>query len=46
MLIAVEAVGGMSRGKKKWAYEDLACDVKTLCELQCSDIGSASAVEG
>jgi glutamate synthase domain-containing protein 2 len=38
-------IGGKSRGKKKSAYEDLTCDVKTLSELQCSDIRSACAVE-
>jgi hypothetical protein len=30
---------GDSCGKKS-AGEDLICDVKTLSELQCSDIGS------
>jgi hypothetical protein len=32
------AVGGKSHVKKKSAYEDLTCDVKTLSELQCSDV--------
>jgi hypothetical protein len=38
------AVGGKSRGKKS-AYEDLICDVKTLSELQYSDIRIACAFE-
>jgi hypothetical protein len=30
---------------KKSACEDLACDLKTLCVLQCSDIRSLCAAD-